>query len=64
MADLTQAQLDQLMVVSQDFQDAYWREFAKVGPRHANVKRWVADLGWGAARGVLEAYLAPERPHG
>ncbi len=64
MSDLTQEELDRFMVASADFNRAYWREFAKTGPRHANVKRWIVDLEWTAAPGVWAAYLAPEQRHG
>lgn len=60
---ITQDDLGQMMLASKAFNDAYWREFAKAGQRHANVKRWIHDLGWNAAPEVLDAYLAPEVPN-
>jgi len=50
----------EMMLVSPTVYRAYWREYARLGPRHANVKRWLVDLGWMAEPGVLDAYLAPE----
>lgn len=63
MSSLTLDELNQMMLASKTFNDAYWREFAKVGPRHKNVKRWVHDLGWNVSPAALDAYLAPEVPH-
>jgi hypothetical protein len=52
----------ELMLVSPTTYQAYWREFARLGPRHANVKRWLVDCGWTAEPSVFDVYLAPERP--
>lgn len=52
----------EMMLVSPTTYKAYWHEFARIGPRHANVKRWMVDLGWTAEPSVFNAYLAPESP--
>jgi hypothetical protein len=44
--------------VSQSFMDAYWESFAKIGPRHRLVERWINKLGWHIEPHVYENFVA------
>jgi hypothetical protein len=37
------------------------KKFEKLGPRHIRAARWMWDLKWTFAPGVLEKWLEPER---
>lgn len=38
----------------------YWNEFAKIGPRHAALARWVYHLRWNVSAKFANGWLAPE----
>ncbi len=48
------------VTVSRATIEAYWTEFAAIGPRHRHVARWIYVLGWRIAEEPMRAYLAPE----